>query len=230
METTDTSKATLWRYRVFRKLPGAFGQRYFEKYASLTAARSFDAAVRNSAGMICIDLGANIGEYSEKLATTAGRVISFEPDPWTFKALVERVGKLDNVEAVNAAAGTKDGHIMLYRHGDFDSDPVRKSQSSSVCLSKGDVTAEAAISVEQIDFLRFLRELDEDIGVLKIDIEGAEVDLLETLFDEPELFRRVHYVFAETHERLIPDHKDRVRQLHIKAKRTRRPKVNLFWH
>jgi hypothetical protein len=46
---------------------------------------------------------------------------------------------------------------------------------------------EASHRVRQVDFLRYIRELDSDIGVLKIDIEGAEVPLLEALFATPEL-------------------------------------------
>ena len=44
------------------------------------------------------------------------------------------------------------------------------------------VTEQGAVEIRQIDFIGYLENLDEDIGVLKIDIEGAEVDLLESLF------------------------------------------------
>ncbi len=227
---TKPSALKMLRYRIFRRFPGTFGQRYFEKYSFLTASECFNAAVKECAGMTCIDLGANIGEYSEMMAATAGRVIAFEPDPWTYDELKARVQTLSNIETINAAAGTEDCQVLLYRHEDFDSDPVINSQSSSVVLSKSNITPEGAHRVQQIDFLQFLRDLDEEIGVLKIDIEGAEVDLLAALFDAPDVLQRIHYVFAETHETRIPEHKGPVKQLHMRAKRIRRPVVNLYWH
>lgn len=229
-EQSKASGMQMLKYRIFRNFPGSFGQRYFEKYAFLTAAESFQRALAECAGMTCIDLGANIGEYSELMAATAGRVIGFEPDPWTYETLLERVKNLPNVETINAAAGTEDGQVTLYRHEDFDSDPVIKSQSSSVFLSKDNIDPEGGHDVQQIDFLRFLSELEEEVGVLKIDIEGAEVDLLEALFDAPQILRRIHYIFAETHETRIPEHKDRVKRLHMLAKKTTKPVVNLYWH
>ncbi len=36
------------------------------------------------AGDLCIDLGANIGEITCRLAATGSDVISFEPDPGAF--------------------------------------------------------------------------------------------------------------------------------------------------
>ena len=47
------------------------------------------------------------------------------------------------------------------------------------------------------NFLVYLENLDEDIGTLKIDIEGAEVELLEALFDRPDILERVRHIFAE---------------------------------
>ena len=59
---------------------------------------------------------------------------------------------------------------------------------------------------------------DDDIGILKVDIEGAEVPLLEALFDRSDLMGRISHIFAETHEWLIPDHKPRVKALRARAR------------
>ncbi|MEO1024889.1 MAG: FkbM family methyltransferase [Pseudomonadota bacterium] len=224
------SKARLLRFRILAWIPGRFGQKYFDRYSALTAMDAMRRAVEECEGMTCIDLGANVGEFSEMMAARAGKVFAFEPDPWAHQQLVERVGRHENVEIIQAAAGLEDGHITLYRHKDFSDDPLINSQSSSVFVSKSNVTSEEAYDVREIDFLRFLREIDEDIGVLKIDIEGAEVALLEALFAEPRLFRRVRYVFAETHENKIPGQSEQVSRLKARARYTRRPVVNLFWH
>ena len=86
------------------------------------------------------------------------------------------------------------------------------------------------IEVRQINFISYLENLDEDIGILKIDIEGAEVELLEALFDRPDILKRVHHIFAETHERRILGHESRVNALHERAHRIIKPHINLYWH
>ena len=78
------------------------------------------------------------------------------------------------------------------------------SQSSSVISSKSNIREEGAIEIQQVDFIRYLENLNEDIGLLKMDIEGAEVDLLEALFDRPDILNRIDHIFAETHETRIP--------------------------
>lgn len=220
----------LLRYNLLKHLPGDTGKRYFRKHAFLTAPQAFNDAIEKCAGMTHIDLGANIGEFSEIMAAKAKRVIAFEPDPWAYDTLCQRIKPLSNIEAINAAVGTSDGEITLYRHENFDNDPTLRSQSSSIFLSKTEITAKGAHNVELIDFLRFLRELDGNIGVLKIDIEGAEVDLLEALMQAPDLLKRIHYIFVETHEYCIPEQKDRVEALQLLAAQTPSPVINLYWH
>ncbi len=224
-----TRKRKLLKYGMLRHLPGNRGRRYYRKYMGILAPEEFEEAVCRSKGLTCIDLGANVGEYTRKMASGAKRVIAFEPDPWALAALHRNVGDLDNVQIENAAAGTRDGAVLLYRRAGFDDDPAFNSQSSSVVAGKSNVAREGAIEVRQIDFIGYLEGLDDDIGVLKMDIEGAEVDLLETLFDRPDILKRIGYIFAETHETRIPGHEPRVAALRERARPMQQPRVNLYW-
>ena len=190
----------------------------------------FEKAVRRSRGMTCIDLGANVGEYTRVMASGTKQVIAFEPDPWSLKALHANTADLDNVRIENAAAGTSERMVFLYRHAQFEEDPTLYSLSSSIIANKRNVGKEGAIEVRQINFISYLENLNEDIGVLKIDIEGAEVELLEALFDKPDSMKRIHYIFAETHETKIPGHESRVNALQKRARRTKKPHINLHWH
>ena len=217
----------LFKSRLLRHLPGALGHRYECKY--MVRSNGFDEAVRRCGGATCIDLGANLGVYTRKMASRTKQVIAFEPDPWTFAALQANVTDLDNVTLEKAAAGTCDKTVCLYRHTQFAEDRTLRSEASSVIASKGDVAENGAVEVRQIDFIKYLEDLDEDIGILKIDIEGAEVDLLEALFDRPDLMSRINHIFAETHERLILGHKPRVKALRTRARKLTRPYVNLYW-
>lgn len=218
------------KFGALRHLPGEKGRRYNRKYLELLASAEFEEAIRRCEGLTCIDLGANVGEVTRKMASGTRRVVAFEPDPWAFAALHRNVGDLDNVQIENAAAGTSGGTVLLYRCAGFDDDPAFNSQSSSVVAGKSNVTQEDAIEVRQIDFIGYLEDLDEDIGVLKMDIEGAEIDLLEALFDRPGILKRIGYIFAETHEARIPGHEPRVTALRERARSMTQPRVNLYWH
>ena len=220
----------LTKYGHLRRVPGRLGRRYERKYLQLLAqTREFPEALSRSEGMTCIDLGANVGHYTRRMASVAKQVIAFEPDPWAFAALQNSVADLDNVRIEKAAAGTSEGRIRLHRHVRFEEDPARYSSSSSVFTDKSNVSNEGAVLVRQIDFIDYLRSLDEEVGIIKIDIEGAEVELLETLLDESDVLRRINYIFAETHESRIPGHEPRVKMLRENAARLTKPDINLYW-
>ena len=220
-----------FRYSLLRHLPGKTGRRYNHKLLRLSAQKiGFEEAVRRTGGMTCIDLGANVGKYTRKMASSSNQVIAFEPDPWSLAALYANTADLDNVRIENSAAGTSERMVLLYRHPKFEEDPTFYSESSSVIASKRNVSEDRAIEVRQINFISYLEILDEEIGILKIDIEGAEVELLEALFDRPDILKRVHHIFAETHETRIPGHESRVNALQKRARRTKKPHINLYWH
>lgn len=208
-----------WKYAVFRHLRGRIGRRYNCKYHTYAILNAFSSAMQRCRGMTYIDLGANVGHYTRKMAVEAGRVIAFEPDPWCLAVLRDNLAGFDSVKIEDAAAGISDGNILLYRHSLFDSNPGYYSEASSVVAGNCDLDEAAPYEVRQIDFIRYLEDLDEDIGVLKIDIEGAEVELLEALFDRPDILNRIRYLFAETHENLFPALAPRVAALRQRARR-----------
>ena len=217
-------------YSLLRRLPGKPGRRFNRKFMRRDRKIGFEKAVRRSGGMTCIDLGANVGEYTRIMASGTKQVIAFEPDPLPLAALHANTADLDNVRIENAAAGTSERMVLIYRHAQFKEDPTFYSESSSVIAKKRNVSKEGAIEVRQINFISYLENLDEDIGILKIDIEGAEVELLEALFDRPDILKRVHHIFAETHETRIPGHESRVNALQKRARRIKKPHINLYWH
>jgi len=220
----------LFKYDLLRRLPGKIGDRYQVKHLRRHAqTRAFPEALRNSRNMTCIDLGANVGEYTRTMATVAKRVIAFEPDPWTLSVLQTNVADLDNVTIEGVAAGMRDGRTMLYRHSQFEENPTFYSESSSLIASKSNIAGGEAVEVRQVSFIDYLERLNEDIGIIKMDIEGAEVDLLETLFDRHDVMKRIHYIFAETHESRIPSHALRVKRLHDTVQELQRPIINLYW-
>lgn len=191
--------------------------------------RQFDDAQRASRDLICLDPGANLGKYTRRMAEACHHVHAFEPDPWTAGKLRDNLADLDNVTIHDAAVGTAPGTVSLYRRSDFSDAQERSSEGSSIFADKTNVDTENAVEVRVIDFMDFVCGLDRDIGVRKIDIEGAEVDLLETLLDAPDVLGRIGIILAETHENRILSQRDRVAALKARVKYMRAPRVNLYW-
>jgi FkbM family methyltransferase len=180
-------------------------------------------------GDIAIDLGANVGEFTVQMARTGARVYAFEPDPHAFAILRENTAALPNVTLIHAAAGTEDGTIQLYRATGFARDRNRKSKSSSVFADKRNVSADNAVTVELCDFVAFLQGLDAPVRLIKIDIEGAEVPLLEAVLAAP-VAARIGHVFVETHERGLPHLAARTQALKATTRTLDIPRVNWDWH
>ena len=217
------------KYTLLSHLPGNRGQQYRRKLTRVFQLIRFEKAIEVSQRKICIDLGANLGDYTKKMALRARQVIAFEPDPWTCDELRRNLDHLENVRIENAAAGVSDSPVFLFRHKKFIENPASRSQSSSVLAGGDYLNTEEGIEVRQVDFVKYLEELDEDIGVLKIDIEGAEVDLLEALFDRPDILARIDHIFAETHEEWIPRLAARTKALRRRAEGIVHPKIDLEW-
>ena len=190
----------------------------------------FDRAVRSlTASDLVIDCGANLGEFTHLLAANGATVHAFEPDPYTFSRLCENTSHLLNVVCHNQAVGVGQATVKLYRRPNFDQSPDAASISSSVFADKTNVAADNYVEVEQIDFVSFLNDLGRPVRLLKIDIEGAEVPLLERMIQTDSL-QRVDVAFAETHDTRIPALAGRTANLREIAESRFPGKLYLDWH
>lgn len=185
-------------------------------------------------GDVVLDCGANVGAVTGPLAATGALVHAFEPDPWAFGELQRKFAEAPNVTLHNAAVGIKAGSIHLMRADNFEANPKGASVKSTV-ISGGrriDEDEGSAIEVELIDLPAMIRDLTDrhkEIALLKMDIEGAELDLLERMLAE-DLFDHVRLTVAETHENKFRDLRPRFEALRQGvADRFPVTKVNLDW-
>ncbi len=223
MTTDAPSRLQLETAHLVRKLTGRRAR------ARATAKRAFRACLaRLTPQDVAIDLGANAGEFTVPMAETGARVFAFEPDPHALTLLHKAVAGHPNVTVIEAAAGAEDGTAQLYRKRGFDREPDRASKSSSLYAEKRNV-ADEAIDIEVKDFNAFLADLETDVALIKIDIEGAEVPLMEALLDSPQA-ARVGEIFIETHERGLPYLAARTAALKSRTAGQTRPRVNWDWH
>ncbi len=183
-------------------------------------------------GDLALDCGANMGVVTAVLAATGADVIAYEPDPYAFEILQQKFGEMANITLVNAAVGVGSGTVRLMRADNFGDNPEGASVKSTILDGGRRIDADNSVEVPLIDFPGLVRELvgaRGEIAFVKMDIEGAELDILEAL-DRDALFTNIRCLVAETHERKFKDLRDRYKALRI-AVTERYPagKVNLDW-
>jgi FkbM family methyltransferase len=147
-----------------------------------------------------IDAGANVGlaSYYARRMCNAGRLICFEPNPETFAILEENIAamRIPSVELHCAALSREDGEAEFVRSA---SAPLAGSLAPRNTPSDS-----TRIKVPTRDLKPFL---SSPIGLLKIDIEGAEAEVLEECADHlalvENLFCEVHPIPGETPSLLL---------------------------
>ncbi len=183
-------------------------------------------------GDLVMDCGANMGVVTAVLAATGADVLAYEPDPYAFSVLEQKFGNTPNVTLINAAVGVGAGTIRLMRADNFGDNPDGASVKSTILDGGRRIDTENAVEVTLLDFPTLVREhvaARGEIAFIKMDIEGAELDILETL-DREDLFTNIRALVAETHERKFKDLRDRYKALReVAAAKYPAGKVNLDW-
>lgn len=163
-------------------------------------------------GEIVIDCGANIGIYTNMFASSGAKVYAFEPDPNAFSVLKEATKSNFNIKIYQKAVGIREEKLKLYFHKESKKNPIEYSQGSSLLHYKGNVDKENFAEVEVIDLGNFINSLEQSVKILKIDIEGAEVELINNLL-ERNILQKIPYVFIETHDNKIPELADETNRI-----------------
>lgn len=123
-------------------------------------------------GTAAIDVGAHSGYFTLCLSDAVGqggKVFAFEASPIIFKELLENIelNQLTNVEANNRAVSDKTELI------DFYLAPTWKSEISSMRSAEGTKTTIEAVALDT------LIPVTQPVSFVKIDVEGAEMKVLE---------------------------------------------------
>ena len=185
-----------------------------------------------SPGDIMIDCGANIGDVSAPFAAMGATILAYEPNQHAYQKLSERFKNSKNVKCLNSAVSFEDGKAKLFLHESADEDPLKYSTGSSLVVGKENVNSEDYIETELVDLAKVIKKIKKvfkkNVHILKIDIEGAECDLMERLMDE-DLLRDIPYVFVETHEEKIPSLRDKTKKMIDRAKKLELYNINFNW-
>ena len=189
-------------------------------------ARKAIASLRR--GHVAIDCGANVGNVTALFAARHADVHAFEPNPTAYPFLSKRFADVPDVECTPAAVTLADGTAKLYLHRNAGSDPLKWSAGSSLYADKGNVDPDAAVEVRTIDLSRFIASLDRPVQVLKLDIEGAEIEVLGGLLDTGQL-HQIPHVLVEMHDNKIPSLERPGAELRARLRAERLDNVLLDW-
>ena len=164
-------------------------------------------AKRINSDSIIVDCGANVGAIVKPLLKHGGTYYCFEPNPIAFEGLSSNIGSSKNIHLINKAVGIEKRMAKLFKHvsskGAIDNERIH-SVSASLLSNKPNIDNDNYYEVEVIDFIDFLKNLDQRIYIMKIDIEGAEVELVNAILDHG-LNSQIDYLFVETHENTISE-------------------------
>ena len=143
-----------------------------------------------------LDIGANIGAFAlwANLRWPQSRIHCYEPHPGTFEYLKSNVGTLDNVSLTNAAVYPEPMRLFARSSGD----------------GEAALDAYARRMFEDLDGHRPLDVRTIHPGelppadIIKIDVEGAEFEILRNMADVPRAsLILIEYHYDETRQQIV---------------------------
>jgi len=150
-------------------------------------------------GGVFVDVGANVGGFSVRACKIGARVIAVEPSPDNFQVLKLNLelNQCINANALNIAAGRREEIRELF--GD--------SSTVGYSLIQGEEKAvRGLVEVKPLDVAIPALLGDEWVDLLKVDVEGSEVEVIKSASD---LLKRTRYIIVE----VIPGTKVKIRQM-----------------
>ena len=125
---------------------------------------------------VVIDIGANYGEVEKVLSEIGCKIYAFEPHPVFFSRLKQQYGDNPNIVLSDSAIWKKDEQRNFY----FKRSASALNGGATLMEEKTNIVdLNLNITVECLDISRLVHSIDKDIDVLKMDVEGAEYEILE---------------------------------------------------
>jgi len=136
-------------------------------------------------GMVMVDIGAHVGYYTllaAQLTGPTGQIYAFEPEPGNHDTLLKNIelNGHDNITATRSAVSDRQGSATMY---------LTSLDSGRHSLFLHDLPQRGNAAVETTTLDLFLEARDwPKIDLIKIDVEGAEVAVLDGMSQSLERF------------------------------------------
>jgi FkbM family methyltransferase len=152
-----------------------------------------------------LDIGANLGSMSEPLLKAGYEVYAFEPLPEVYDKLVGRLGNRKGFHAFPLALGSQEAEMPLHLATDLSADKTYEDASVYSSLTRHSMPADLPFASARPVMVRTLAglhgagTLPQDIGLVKIDTEGYDLEVVRGMGE-----RRYPVVAAEFWDSEIP--------------------------
>ncbi|MCX2683316.1 FkbM family methyltransferase [Campylobacter sp. MIT 21-1685] len=153
-------------------------------------------------------------------------VYSFEPNRYLNFFLKKKYQANTKIQLFNKAVGHKNFYTQFLT---FQGRIL--SQGNRIVSSLQDKETSEAYEVEVIDlceFIETLLEKNESIYFLKLDIEGAEFELMEKLIQKG-LYKAIKYIACETHEYMFEESEKKLAKISNLIKKHKTDNIFLDW-
>ena len=186
------SKSIRIKPEVYNKMQSKLKNNFEPTYINYTeffVDRIYDKYLKGKTFDTVVDVGANIGLWTEYIMHSANckKVFSVEPNTEALKVLKN---SFDNkVTVVEKAMATKDGELEFF---------VDENNSTISSVAEFDGRSNIKYKVGAISFKSFISQYNLDkIDLFKVDIETGEYDLFDS-FDESD-FAKINNMLVEFH-------------------------------
>lgn len=156
-------------------------------------------AARLRPGDVFVDVGASVGYFSLLAARAVGpdgSVVAVEASPAAARRLKENLARngVSNVRVVEAAAAAEEGRLTFYR--------AAWNDAESSIVAAGGRTVEGEVPAAPLARLLSEDELART-RVIKVDVEGGELGVLQGLAPVAGLLHRDAQVVVEAHPDML---------------------------
>lgn len=182
---------------------------------------------QNNEKLVFVDGGCHNGVFSD-IALACGAIsYAFEPNIYLCAFLKNLYKNNPDFILSQRAISNKNDKTIFY---DLADDVV--SQGASIIKSNTRIDLQKqGYEVWMVDFCEFIKELLQKhgkINFIKLDIEGAEFDVLDA-FIEQKLWENIEYIMVETHERLFDNPNEKLNTLKSKISKNNISNIYLDW-
>jgi FkbM family methyltransferase len=176
---------------------------------------------------ICIDCGANVGLISDIFLKLGAKCYAFEPSKECVNILNQKFSRNDKFKLIEAAVSNENGEANFLTTSPFDlgGNIVNATPESFANHTPNTYRVK---TVRLSDFIKNLLKTNDEIYLLKLDIEGAEFDVLEDIINTG-VYKHIKFIVCETHERFNKELREKFEHLKQVISEKRITNIYLDW-